>query len=451
MVPVSDEEGLALFNAARALGRPLPLPARLDMATLRGQAGAGALPPILSSLVQVSRRRAAGAKGQLLERLKEVPESEWDGIVLGMVREHVAAVLGFESGDAVDPQLPFKDLGFDSLGAVELRNRLAEVAGLKLPATLIFDHPTPLTAADYIWAQVVELSSRAALQEDNSAGAGVFTELLVAAYGEDRVGEALDLLADASKFRPTFSDPTEAGLERGVRLTAGDEMPQLICIPSFANGMGPHQYLRLSKAFEGRRSVSVVIEPGLRTGELLPDSWGTAISSMSEAVRQTAGSDEFVLVGYSIGGVVAYAIAEQLESEGINPSGVVFLDSYWPSPEGLGKAMAAVMTYFMGHANADVFNEDEHLIGMGGYLRMLREWQPGVVEAPSLIIEAEQPLYPGCEDERWEIADTHARIDIDHFSIIEADVGMTAEEIEKWLAGGRGENPPVSRGGEVAQ
>ncbi|HEY3552716.1 MAG TPA: type I polyketide synthase, partial [Solirubrobacterales bacterium] len=143
MVPVSDEEGLALFNAARALGRPLPLPARLDMATLRGQAGAGALPPILSSLVQVSRRRAAGAKGQLLERLKEVPESEWDGIVLGMVREHVAAVLGFESGDAVDPQLPFKDLGFDSLGAVELRNRLAEVAGLKLPATLIFDHPTP--------------------------------------------------------------------------------------------------------------------------------------------------------------------------------------------------------------------------------------------------------------------------------------------------------------------
>jgi thioesterase domain-containing protein len=155
---------------------------------------------------------------------------------------------------------------------------------------------------------------------------------------------------------------------------------------------------------------------------------------MAEAVKRSVRSEDFILLGYSIGGVVAYAIAEQLEAQGIPPAGVVFLDSYWPTPEGLGQAMGAVMTHFIGHANADVFNEDEHLVGMGGYLRMLREWKPGVVKAPSMIIEAEAPLYPGCEEERWEIADSRVRIDVDHFSIIEADVQRAAETIERWLA-----------------
>jgi pimeloyl-ACP methyl ester carboxylesterase len=309
---------------------------------------------------------------------------------------------------------------------------------VKLPATLIFDHPTPQAAADFVWAQLVEHSTQVALQEDNSGGAGAFTELLIVAHREDRVGEALGLLAAASKFRPTFEHPSEVtGLERAITLAKGEESPQLVCIPSFATGMGPHQYLRLAKVFDGRRTVSVVLEPGLRTGELLPATWDVAISAMADTVRRSVDSDEIVLLGYSIGGAVAYAVAEKLESQGVNPAGVAFIDSYWPTPEGLGQAMGAVMTYFVGHANAEVFNEDDHLIGMGGYLRMLGEWEPGVVKAPSLLVQVDQILYEGSENERWTIVDTTVQVESDHFSIIEGDVGLAADAIDEWLTNGQ--------------
>jgi acyl carrier protein len=152
--PLSDDQGLELFDLARGIEEPMLLPVRLDMALLRAQAKAGMLPAVLRGLIRTPTRQAADAGDSLAKRLGSAPQSEWDGIVLELVRSHVAGALGHASPEAVDPQRAFKELGFDSLAAVELRNRLGQATGLKLPATLVFDHPTSAAVADYVRVRV---------------------------------------------------------------------------------------------------------------------------------------------------------------------------------------------------------------------------------------------------------------------------------------------------------
>ncbi len=149
MTALTAEHGVALFEVARGVGAPALLPVAFDTAGLRAQARSGALPAILSLLVRAPARRA-GQDGALARRLAGAAEGERDAIALELVLAHVAAVLGHESGAAIDPGRPFKELGFDSLGSVELRNRLGQATGLKLPSTLIFDYPTPQAVATYL-------------------------------------------------------------------------------------------------------------------------------------------------------------------------------------------------------------------------------------------------------------------------------------------------------------
>ncbi len=144
------ELGLALFDQARQVDRALLAPVLLDQAALRGQARAGLLPALLRGLVRTPTRRAGTAGGSLSERLAAVPEADRERVTLDLVRTQVAAVLGHASGSAVGPERAFKELGFDSLAAVELRNRLTQATGLKLPTTLVFDHPTSAAVARYL-------------------------------------------------------------------------------------------------------------------------------------------------------------------------------------------------------------------------------------------------------------------------------------------------------------
>ena len=158
-VPLSVDEGLALFDTTCALGEPLTVGTRVDTSTLRERAMAGVLSPLWRDLVRTPVRRATAANGDaglsLARRLLGLSKAERTRTVLELVRGHVAAVLGHDSSARVDDNLGFLNAGIDSLSAVELRNRLSAATGLQLPATLVFDYPTPAVLARTVEAEIL--------------------------------------------------------------------------------------------------------------------------------------------------------------------------------------------------------------------------------------------------------------------------------------------------------
>ncbi|WP_141695680.1 type I polyketide synthase, partial [Streptomyces mutomycini] len=151
--PLSVDEGLALFDAAAGLDRAAVVPVRLDLAVWRKRAVAEGVPQLFRALVRVPGRRTAKSgesESGFAARLKALGQDERIRFVDGLVRTQVAAVLGYASSEAIKSRHAFKELGFDSLTAVELRNRLNAATGLRLPATLVFDYPTPAVLADFL-------------------------------------------------------------------------------------------------------------------------------------------------------------------------------------------------------------------------------------------------------------------------------------------------------------
>lgn len=152
-IPMSAAEGLALFDAALRQEHPCVVSARFDLAAIRSHAAVGALPPMFGSLIPRTARRNADSMVTaeplpvLRRRLASMSMAEREQLLLGIIRSNAAAVLGHGSADAVDSDQEFKQLGFDSLGAVEFRNRLKSTTGLKVPSTAVFDHPTPAALA----------------------------------------------------------------------------------------------------------------------------------------------------------------------------------------------------------------------------------------------------------------------------------------------------------------
>ncbi|WP_432844595.1 acyltransferase domain-containing protein [Amycolatopsis sp. CA-161197] len=173
VLPLSAELGLRLFDAAAEVDAALvvPVPMRL------GGTSHEEIPPVLRGLVRPPARRAAGAAAPaetcgsaLAEKLAGRSAREQQAILLELVSRHAATVLGHGSPEALDVERGFTDLGMTSLTAVELRNRLTAETGVKLPATTIFDHPTPVALARRLGADL------GAGADDEGAGS-VFAEL----------------------------------------------------------------------------------------------------------------------------------------------------------------------------------------------------------------------------------------------------------------------------------
>ncbi|MEV5898233.1 SDR family NAD(P)-dependent oxidoreductase [Nonomuraea fuscirosea] len=163
--PMPPEQGLALLDAALGLAAPAVVAAPLDLAAVRDRQDGppamlrGLVGGLVSGLLGGGVRKAANDAGEpaesLTERLRALPGAARTRMLLDLVRTHTASVLGHASMEEVDPRRGFTDLGFDSLTAVELRNRLSTLTGARLSATLVFDHPTPEAVAAHIRTELI--------------------------------------------------------------------------------------------------------------------------------------------------------------------------------------------------------------------------------------------------------------------------------------------------------
>jgi NAD(P)-dependent dehydrogenase (short-subunit alcohol dehydrogenase family) len=153
------KDGLVLFDRARESGLAVVVAARLDVRRMRQDAvRAEQVPPMFLGLVRRPKRRASGASRQteaLCRRLAELSAAERERDVLNLVCAHVAAVLGHGAPSSVVTDRGFLDMGLDSLMAIELRNRLDAVTGLRLPSTLVFDYPTPIAVAGFLLGRLL--------------------------------------------------------------------------------------------------------------------------------------------------------------------------------------------------------------------------------------------------------------------------------------------------------
>ncbi|WSL56886.1 SDR family NAD(P)-dependent oxidoreductase [Streptomyces sp. NBC_01725] len=237
IAPLAADAGLAMFDAALRTPYAQLVPVALDLPALRGQAESGELPALLSGLVRVAVRRAAAAgetargDGQsLAERLMPLPEARRLEELLAVVRANTAVVLGHGSADGLEADRTFKEFGFDSLTAVELRNRLNAATGLRLAATLIFDYPTPQALAAHlrdelglegagaepsVLGELKRLEAALAVRPDSGTRAEVETRLrtLLRRLDEDESSQRESGLDDATDDEMFALIEQELGLE----------------------------------------------------------------------------------------------------------------------------------------------------------------------------------------------------------------------------------------------
>ncbi|MEU1287494.1 type I polyketide synthase [Kitasatospora sp. NPDC005856] len=281
--PLSVERGLAALDAALALPHPALVPTELDQAALA--AAAGSLPPLLRELVRGGTRRVAGADpatagSALGRRLAGLGAEERARLLLEQVRGQAAAVLGFAGPELVDPNRAFKELGVDSLTAVELRNRLAAATGLRLPATLVFDNPTPALVAEELGRELLGESesgadptvaapapvAAAAPADDPLAIIGMSCRLPGGADTPEGlwriVSQGVDAMTpvpadrgwDLSAFPEGFADGLDGGFVEGL----ADFDPAFFGIsPREALAMDPQQRLLLETAWEAIESAGI--------------------------------------------------------------------------------------------------------------------------------------------------------------------------------------------------
>ncbi|MGW0656575.1 type I polyketide synthase, partial [Streptomyces umbrinus] len=343
---IEAEEGLELFDAAVRTGMTHLVPLRTDRSALRARGDD--LPALLRGLAGRSARRSVRASEEahtngsaLAERLAGRPRAEQDHALVELVRTHVAAVLGHSGVEAVGPERAFKELGVDSLAAIEFRNALGAAAGLRLSATLVFDHPNARAVADFLRTKldlgedtgstrrepVTAATPRTAGGSDEPiAIVGISCRFPGGVRSSEDlwrlVAEGRDVIGDfptdrgwdlASLYDPEPGTPGKTYTRKGGFLyDAGEFDPEFFGImPREALAMDPQQRLLLQSSWEAveRAGIDPSTLRGSRTGVyvgIMYHDYGTRYGEIPDDLSAylnngSAGSIASGRVAYSLG------------------------------------------------------------------------------------------------------------------------------------------------------
>uniref|UniRef100_UPI00356692A6 type I polyketide synthase n=1 Tax=Amycolatopsis kentuckyensis TaxID=218823 RepID=UPI00356692A6 len=212
-VPMMRPElAVTAIRPAVDTGGPTSVVADIDWAKFAPLYTAARPRPLLRELPEARQESPVDSGSELAKRLQTASANERERVVLDLVRGEVATVLGFASRDAVRPTQTLKELGFDSLTALDLRNRLGAATGLKLPATLVFDHPTPDAVAKHVLEGLFAADSAAdELDRIEAELAALPAELVIARLRkllwkhDDTGGEPDDLELDTATDDEMFA------------------------------------------------------------------------------------------------------------------------------------------------------------------------------------------------------------------------------------------------------
>lgn len=374
-----------------------------------------------------------------------------------VVCEHAAAVLGRDGAAGLDAGQAFADSGFNSLSAVELRNRLTAVTAVTLPATAIFDHPTPTELAQYLITQIDGHGSSAAAAANPAERIDALTDLFLQACDAGRDADGWKMVALASNTRERMSSPVRNNVSKNVALLAdGISDVVVICIPTLTVLSDQREYRDIANAMTGRHSVYSLTLPGFDSSDALPQNADMIVETVSNAIIDVVGgSCRFVLSGYSSGGVLAYALCSHLSvKHQRNPLGVALIDTYLPSQianpsmnEGFstndtGKGLSREVIRVARMLNRLTATR---LTAAATYAAIFQAWEPGRSMAPVLNIVAKDRIatVENLREERinrWRTAAAEAAYSVaevpgDHFGMMSTSSEAIATEIHDWISG----------------
>ncbi|RMI34814.1 acyltransferase domain-containing protein [Nocardia stercoris] len=385
-----------------------------------------------------TRRRVARAADprEFVRGLAALPAAEQEQALEALVLEQISAVLALP---ATGETIRLFDAGFDSLTSVQLRNRLNAALGLDISIVAIFDCRDTATLARF-------------LRESLTAGAGftpgpanpaadVLVEIYRKAVESGQVDDAEHLLTAVAAQRPTF------GLDdlppaRTIELASGPAPTHLVllCTPVYTGGVQEH--MRLAAHFAGIRRVSSVPLHGFLPGEVLPESPEIALEMLARRVAEIVGDEPFVLAGHSAGGHVANATAAVLgAAHGLTPAGVALLDTF--TVESWALQRRQLQRAMVDNIAATGSMNGVNLTAMQYWFSLVLGFIRDDVGCDTLLVQCRKPFFTdgtaAAEVPEPLLAQplspqvTVLPVDADHFSMVGADSGVTAEALESWL------------------